>query len=434
MSHSTQLEFHPNADSLNDFVEHALPEPERQEILAHLAGCSRCRHVIYFARETPSVLETPMPAAVPAPKAALPRDSWFKSWRFAWASVAACAAMIALAMFIYVRHRAPAPEIAKVVSPAGGSISNSSLPERTQAEAPHSPVQPAPTESMAVNSPSAPSSALSNELSQQVAPSVAVQGQDVPEHPPMAEPRGEATTPSGVPEVEGGAAQGQSESAVAGLAPLSTEAAVTLGQTPAEVIASNGLPKTIEDLDNKSVYVYPDKRITFVDGRASEIESSIASQHPLPAAGTAASARSARSNGSTAAEHGFLKIQTPEGSAAQNGDASAIATPDRTASAKVALGETPDEVIAINGRPKVIATLINRSLYFYPDMKITFVDGKASEIEAVSAVASRHSQAVPEMGPEMNSSTTTSHGPTKSGAHSAAPASRPAPKPQSHPR
>ena len=195
MSHSTQLEFHPNADSLNDFVEHALPEPERQEILAHLAGCSRCRQVIYFARETPSVLETPMPTVgrlqspqfrvIHGSRAGVLRGSQLRH-----------VLRSSRSRFLYVRHRVPAPEIAKVVSSASGNIPNPSSPEHTHVEAPHSPVQPAPTKSMAANSLPAPSSIPSKELPHLTEPSDAAQDTDLDGTPPTG-PRVKATTPSG---------------------------------------------------------------------------------------------------------------------------------------------------------------------------------------------------------------------------------------------
>ncbi len=43
MNPKAQPELHPGADRLNAFAEHALSEPERAGMLAHLAGCARCR-------------------------------------------------------------------------------------------------------------------------------------------------------------------------------------------------------------------------------------------------------------------------------------------------------------------------------------------------------------------------------------------------------
>ena len=51
MTPTPQLELHPDADSLNAFVEQALAGSEREQVQAHLAACSRCRQVIYLAQE-----------------------------------------------------------------------------------------------------------------------------------------------------------------------------------------------------------------------------------------------------------------------------------------------------------------------------------------------------------------------------------------------
>ena len=43
MNPVSQFDVHPNAESLNGFVEHQLPEAERAQVLEHLASCGRCR-------------------------------------------------------------------------------------------------------------------------------------------------------------------------------------------------------------------------------------------------------------------------------------------------------------------------------------------------------------------------------------------------------
>jgi hypothetical protein len=63
MNSTTQLEFHPDAESLNAFAEQALPERERGQIVAHLAVCSRCRQVIFLAQQAAEEMETAAPAA-----------------------------------------------------------------------------------------------------------------------------------------------------------------------------------------------------------------------------------------------------------------------------------------------------------------------------------------------------------------------------------
>jgi len=58
MSEQLHPGLHPDADSLNAFIEGVLPEHERLQCMAHLAECSRCREVVFLAHEPP-----PAPAA-----------------------------------------------------------------------------------------------------------------------------------------------------------------------------------------------------------------------------------------------------------------------------------------------------------------------------------------------------------------------------------
>ena len=47
----------------------------------------------------------------------------------------------------------------------------------------------------------------------------------------------------------------------------------------------------------------------------------------------------------------------------------------------VAMGQSPDQVTAALGKPKSIMDLGAKKIYVYPDMKITFRDGKVSDIQ-----------------------------------------------------
>ena len=46
MNSNLQLDLHPDADSLSAFAEEALGAAEREQILAHMTQCSRCREGI----------------------------------------------------------------------------------------------------------------------------------------------------------------------------------------------------------------------------------------------------------------------------------------------------------------------------------------------------------------------------------------------------
>jgi hypothetical protein len=47
----------------------------------------------------------------------------------------------------------------------------------------------------------------------------------------------------------------------------------------------------------------------------------------------------------------------------------------------IELGQTVDQVIAAFGRPQKIAKVGAKEIYFYPDMKVTFTNGKVSDVE-----------------------------------------------------
>ena len=63
-------------------------------------------------------------------------------------------------------------------------------------------------------------------------------------------------------------------------APVTTDTApsppgpvtISLGQTIAEVEAINGKPDKIIDLGAKKIYVYKDLKITFTDGKVSDVQ------------------------------------------------------------------------------------------------------------------------------------------------------------------
>ena len=62
----------------------------------------------------------------------------------------------------------------------------------------------------------------------------------------------------------------------------------------------------------------------------------------------------------------------------------AIAPPPPPADAPpatIAVGQTKDQVVAGFGQPVRIAKIGNREIYFYKDMKVTFTNGKVSNVE-----------------------------------------------------
>ena len=119
MNPTPQLDLHPGSESLNAFVEQALGAAEREQVLSHLAGCGRCRQVVYLAQ---TAAEVEIPATVAASRVTVENRPWFANWRWTWVPTAAVAAVTALAITFYPwasglrqRQTPVAPETAKVV-------------------------------------------------------------------------------------------------------------------------------------------------------------------------------------------------------------------------------------------------------------------------------------------------------------------------------
>ena len=77
---------------------------------------------------------------------------------------------------------------------------------------------------------------------------------------------------------------------------------------------------------------------------------------------------------------------TQEAPAADNAAPPAEAAPPAAAQPAVApktiaLGQTTDQVIAIFGQPTKIVNLGAKQMYFYPDMKVIFTNGKVSDVQ-----------------------------------------------------
>ena len=104
MNQAIQSGNHPDAESLNAFVEQALTGTEREQVLAHMATCGRCRQVVYLAQEAAGV-EGDLAARVVsddrgrdrAPSLKRQRN-WLGGWRLAWIPVAALAGFVGFAV------------------------------------------------------------------------------------------------------------------------------------------------------------------------------------------------------------------------------------------------------------------------------------------------------------------------------------------------
>ncbi len=172
MNSTPQLDLHPDADSLSAFAEQALGAPEREQIFAHIARCSRCRQVIYLAQQAAADAEAP--ALTSAARHATRSAEWYKSWRFAWVPAAALAAALTLVVTFHPRHTAHEPEMAKAVPQSEEAVPTPVLQQQAIEAAAR---KPAPA--LAVNSPAGKTEfearrGPSQEISQAAAPSAAI--------------------------------------------------------------------------------------------------------------------------------------------------------------------------------------------------------------------------------------------------------------------
>jgi hypothetical protein len=101
---------HPDTEMLSAFAENALADAERTKVLVHLAECSDCRQVVFFAlpdsAEAPQVSWNDRPSLGFMPRLAV-----------RWGTLAAALA-VAGALFVGTRHRAPSPVSLYKATPA----------------------------------------------------------------------------------------------------------------------------------------------------------------------------------------------------------------------------------------------------------------------------------------------------------------------------
>jgi len=120
MSPTGQFGMHPDAEVLTAFAEQLVTDAEREQVLAHIATCGRCREVVFLTHRMVEA-EEPGPGAavsVPKEKSGL---AWFAGWRWAWVPVAALAGVVGVAVIQHSRHAA---------TPTKQMAQNGPLPEQ----------------------------------------------------------------------------------------------------------------------------------------------------------------------------------------------------------------------------------------------------------------------------------------------------------------
>lgn len=117
MNSMAQPDTHPDADLLNAFVEHALSAAERAQIVSHMAGCARCREVVYLAQA--AVEADPAPAARLTQPGVAPGglSAVFARCHVAFIPAAALAAVGGVVLWVQLHPTPHSSEMAQLSSP-----------------------------------------------------------------------------------------------------------------------------------------------------------------------------------------------------------------------------------------------------------------------------------------------------------------------------
>lgn len=100
---------HPDANLLAAFVEKALPERERSQVLTHLAQCADCRELV--ALTLPAEVKVAEPAHLPA------RRGWFAWPALRWGALAAALGAVAMVVVLHPSLTRRQRAISKVMRP-----------------------------------------------------------------------------------------------------------------------------------------------------------------------------------------------------------------------------------------------------------------------------------------------------------------------------
>lgn len=135
---------HPDAEILTAFAEQSLSDPEREQVLAHMAACGRCREVVYLAQQAIEADDS-LPATQREDTQEKTGVGWLAVWRWSWIPVAALAGLVGFAVLRHMsRTEAPQTQVAQTLSPPDTMQSTAA---RRPAAPPHQPQSPPIAES-----------------------------------------------------------------------------------------------------------------------------------------------------------------------------------------------------------------------------------------------------------------------------------------------
>jgi Putative zinc-finger len=120
MNQTIQSELHPSVEMLNAFAEQALGAQEYAQMTTHLAGCGRCREVVYLAQE--AAFEEERFAGSAVAKASTQSEAeglfrfgrWFGGWHFAWVGGLVVTCMVLVMISVRLLRPVEAPKTARI--------------------------------------------------------------------------------------------------------------------------------------------------------------------------------------------------------------------------------------------------------------------------------------------------------------------------------
>lgn len=125
---------HPDAESLTALAEQLLSGAEKEQLLAHMAVCSRCREIVFLAQRAAEA-ESPAPVLEEQTSRGSVARRWFGGWRWAWVPVAALAGFVGFAVVQHARHAASAPQQVAQYAPANTPVMNATAAKSVEAPA-----------------------------------------------------------------------------------------------------------------------------------------------------------------------------------------------------------------------------------------------------------------------------------------------------------
>ena len=160
MNQLSQVDLHPDAHSLNAFVQRALPKVEQQKLLAHVADCDRCRQIIHLAQDAGEESTLESHTQIPSATRSARNEGWLEGWS-RWEVIAApvCVVLALVAAAVPIArslHRsddskptataastkpAPQPQAAPPMAAAGAkpSVAGAAQPKLTPRVTPPPP-------------------------------------------------------------------------------------------------------------------------------------------------------------------------------------------------------------------------------------------------------------------------------------------------------